>query len=59
MVVRGRRSELAALHDTKRVLNSRGGESSSDVSSVSGSAASKVSSYATSKKSLLLIIVLI
>ena len=47
---RGRRSELAALHDTKHVLNSRaggGGRSSSsvsDVSSVAGSAASKVNS---------------
>ena len=50
MVVRGRRrsnSELAALHDTKRTLNSRGGgrssvSSVSDVSSVAGSVASKV-----------------
>lgn len=56
MVVRGRRrsnSELAALHDTKRTLNSRGGgggggrssvSSVSDVSSVAGSVASKVKS---------------
>ena len=53
MVVRGRRSnsELAALHDTKRTLNNRGGgggggrssvSSVSDVSSVAGSVASKV-----------------
>ena len=55
MVVRGRRSnsELAALHDTKRTLNSRGGggggrssvSSVSDVSSVAGSVASKVKYY--------------
>ena len=51
MVVRGRRSsELAALHDTKRTLNNRGGggggrssvSSISDVSSIAGSVASKV-----------------
>ena len=56
MVVRGRRrsnSELAALHDTKRTLNSRGGggrssvSSVSDVSSVAGSVASKVKCWAS------------